>query len=157
MRTIRIAEVTVKYVKKKVPSDIRILDKQGKATTPESVVEIFQDIENELQEKFITLYLNAQNHILCYAVNFVGTLNSCQVSPKEVIRIALLVGALAIITIHNHPSGDPKPSGSDKETSKKIQEALKIMDIQLLDNIIIGRDKKYYSFNNEGVLQKGGE
>jgi len=147
----RIAEVSVKYVKKEVPSNLKILNGQ-KVITPETVVEIFKDLESEMQEKFITLYLNGQNNVLCYAVNFVGTLNSCQVSPREIIRIALLVGASAIITIHNHPSGNIEPSKDDKDITTKIKKALNLMDIRLLDNIIIGKDKKYYSFHNNGLL-----
>jgi len=75
-----------------------------------------------------------------------GTVNASLVSPREIYQKALLLGAVNIIMAHNHPSGDPSPSKEDHSVTKKIIESGKILDVELLDHIIIGRNGYYYSF-----------
>ncbi|MFQ5887388.1 MAG: JAB domain-containing protein, partial [Candidatus Hydrothermarchaeales archaeon] len=73
------------------------------------------------------------------------------VHPREVFRSAIVCAAASIILIHNHPSGDPAPSTEDMEIAERLIEASKIMGIEILDFIIIGRDA-YFSFKREGFL-----
>ncbi len=74
-----------------------------------------------------------------------GSVRMALISPREVFTMALKVNAVNIILIHNHPSGDPSPSSSDREITARLKEAGEWMDIPLLDHIIIG-DNNYYSF-----------
>ena len=74
------------------------------------------------------------------------------ISPREIFLEALQKGAVYIIVLHNHPSGDPTPSREDMLITKRIREAGLILGIELLDHIIIG-DNCYVSFVQEGLLQ----
>ena len=66
--------------------------------------------------------------------------------------MAIISNAVNIILFHNHPSGDPAPSRKDEETTKKVREVGELLDIELLDHIIIGRNGAYYSFmENNGI------
>ena len=77
-----------------------------------------------------------------------GTINGSICNPREIFLRALVVGACAIIVIHNHPSGDPSPSDQDVIVYNRLSEASKMMGIALHDFIIIGDD--YYSFKEKG-------
>jgi len=101
-------------------------------------------------EKMLTLYLDAQNKVICIQV-VAGTVNQAVVYPREVVRHALLAGSSAIIMIHNHPSGEVRPSDADIRLTKHIQEAAKYLDVLVHDHIIIG-DKKWFSFREEGLM-----
>ena len=101
-------------------------------------------------EKFLVLYLDAQNHIICIRVTE-GTVNQCVVYPRELFRHALLAGASAVILIHNHPSGETKPSDADVRLTRTITEAGKVFDIIVHDHTIIA-GSRFFSFREEGLL-----
>ena len=67
-----------------------------------------------------------------------GTATGTLVDIKQIVRTAILVGAEALIFIHNHPSGDPEPSQGDKDITKKFIEACKVFDLEVLDHIVVG-------------------
>jgi DNA repair protein RadC len=94
--------------------------------------------------------MDAQNKVICIQI-MSGTVNQAVVYPREVIRHALLAGSSAIILIHNHPSGEVRPSDADIRLTKHIQEAAKYLDVLVHDHIIIG-DKKWFSFREEGLI-----
>ena len=71
---------------------------------------------------------------------FIGTLNSAEVHPREVVKQALKYNANALIFAHNHPSGDAKPSQSDIQITKNLRDALALMDIKVLDHLVIGNE-----------------
>ena len=79
-----------------------------------------------------------------------GTDTCCPISVKQIARIAVLEYASGVILIHNHPSGDPRPSKADVEQTAKVREGLKLLDIDLMDHIIIG-DGNYFSFCDDKV------
>ena len=80
-----------------------------------------------------------------------GSVNSAMISPREIFMEAMKKEAVNIILIHNHPSGDPKPSMADMELTMSVKEMGEMMGIPLLDHIIIG-DNKYTSFKEQGLL-----
>ena len=80
-----------------------------------------------------------------------GTINAAIVSTRDIFITALKKGAVSIILVHNHPSGDPTPSSADIKLAEKVAEAGKIMDIALNDSIIIG-DGKYISLKEKQLL-----
>jgi DNA repair protein RadC len=103
------------------------------------------------REMFILVFLNAQNVVTSIETHSVGGINSNGVYPQQVLRSALLHNALSMICVHNHPSGDPLPSVSDRDITKQIGIGAQFVGIKLLDHIIIG-DGRYFSFADEGLI-----
>lgn len=103
-------------------------------------------------EQFRVLFLNTKNILLADELMAVGTIDQISVYPREVIKRALANEASAIILVHNHPSGDTKPSKADSELTNKIEGACKLINIKLHDHIIISNNE-YYSFNESAALQ----
>lgn len=122
-----------------------------KLTNSNIVYEFYKDkIGDKKQEYFYTIYLDNNKHIINEKLLFMGTINYSLVHPREVFKEAYLLGATAIICVHNHPSGNPLPSNQDYDVTNNLIEVGKILGIKVLDHIIIGKDN-YYSFleNND--------
>ena len=96
-------------------------------------------MSREATEQFRILFLDRKNKLLRDEVQGRGTVDHTPVYPREVVKRALELGASSIILVHNHPSGDPTPSGSDVEMTKDIVAAAKTLDITVHDHLIIGR------------------
>jgi len=95
--------------------------------------------------------LNSKNRILDIVEITQGTVNQANPIIREIFEKALQSYASSIICVHNHPSGDPKPSKEDEEFTKSLTKAGEILNIKVLDHIIIG-DDEYYSFADEGMM-----
>lgn len=106
---------------------------------------------HESKETFRVLFLNKKNKVLADEVQQQGTVDHTPVYPREVVRRALELHATALILVHNHPSGDSKPSSSDIEMTRDIHKALKAVDIVLHDHIIVGKNN-CSSFKTMGLL-----
>lgn len=125
---------------------------QVKLSTPASVADYFmEDMRHEEQEQLVLLMLNTKMRILKEKMIFKGTVNYSCVSPREIFIEAMLVKAVHIVLVHNHPSGDPTPSQEDILMTRQVQEAGELLGITLLDHIIIG-DNRYVSLKEERVL-----
>jgi DNA repair protein RadC len=109
-------------------------------------------VENQGRECFVVVYLNPKNEVIKHEVSSVGTADSSAVYPREILRNALLTDATALIFFHNHPSGDPEPSSCDREITKELVFASKLMGLKVLDHIIIGREGRYFSFADQGLI-----
>ena len=107
-------------------------------------------LHEEPEEHFCIFCLNTKNKIVGVHTISIGSLNASIVHPREVFKAAMLNNAAAIICIHNHPSGDPKPSWEDIETTKRLVEAGEILGIRVLDHVIIG--EQYLSIKEEGLM-----
>ena len=103
------------------------------------------------KEVFKVLFLDGKNQPIDVEDLFEGTLNISSVYPREIIKSAIKHNAASLIFVHNHPSGSPEPSSSDKEITKELIAASNTMQIKVLDHIIIG-DNKYFSFADEGLI-----
>lgn len=109
-------------------------------------------------EKFWVLCLNRRSRLLRNVEVTSGTASSTLVHPREVFREAIREGASSIICIHNHPSGDPSPSGHDIKITEVLRQAATTVDVALMDHIIVGRrdadptGRGYYSFRAAGQL-----
>ncbi len=103
------------------------------------------------QEEFRVILLNIKNKVIASETVFKGSLNSSIVHPREIFRLALKRSAASIILLHNHPSGDPTPSGEDINVTKRLIEAGEIMGIKVLDHVIIG-EGRYLSFREKGLI-----
>ena len=91
------------------------------------------------REVFVVLLLDTRHQLLYYREMFQGTIDATSVHPREIVRLALLKDAAAVIVAHNHPSGVAEPSLADIAITQKIKAALELMEIRLLDHFIIGR------------------
>ena len=103
-------------------------------------------------EQFRVVYLNAKNEVIKDEIVQEGTVDQTAVYPRKIIEKALQKKAVALILVHNHPSGNPEPSVQDRQLTTAIISAAATMDIRVHDHIIIGRSG-YRSFREEGMLQ----
>ena len=127
--------------------------------SPEVVTQYFRTSIAGLEvEKFWVLCLDRKNRLLRCVESTSGTATSSLVHPREVFREAIRLSAAAIITVHNHPSGDPAPSRADIKVTRQLREAASVVGIDLLDHVILGQKSKdpqgvgYYSFNEAGLI-----
>ncbi|AOT09838.1 RadC family protein [Pseudoalteromonas luteoviolacea] len=102
-------------------------------------------------EAFMVLYLDSQHQLIKDEILFRGTINAASVYPREVVKAALKHNAAAIICAHNHPSGVSEPSRADKILTEKLQKALSLMDIKVLDHVIVAGNR-CVSFADMGLL-----
>ena len=108
-------------------------------------------MRDKTREHLMTIYLNARNEMIFKKPMFIGTLNANLVHPREIFQEALKQNAASVILVHNHPSGDPEPSQDDLEITKRIIEAGKIMGIDVLDHVIITKNK-IFSFKENKLI-----
>lgn len=110
----------------------------------------FADYDREV---FCILNLASDGKVINMNIVSMGTLNASLVSPREVFKSSILSNAASIIAVHNHPSGCVNPSKQDKIITQRLREAGGLMDIELLDHIIVGgKNRQYYSFREENIL-----
>lgn len=107
------------------------------------------NFEAMTKENFVLIPVDTKLKPLGVFVLTTGTINASLVSTRDVFQAALLCNAANIFVLHNHPSGDPTPSWQDKEITKKLIDAGKLMEISLVDHVIVGGNK-YYSFKTDG-------
>lgn len=119
--------------------------------TAKDAVAQLSDMRELKKEHFVVLYLNAKNQIVHRETISMGTLNANLVHPREVFEPTLKYSAAQIIAAHNHPSGDPKPSEDDRDVTKRLTEAGKLMGIDVMDHVIITKNS-YFSFKEEKIL-----
>lgn len=103
-------------------------------------------------EIFKVIFLNSRNEIIHAETLHEGTLNQSIVYPRKIIEKAIKYNASSLIFVHNHPSGNPKPSAQDREITRNLVFASRMMDMDVFDHIIIG-DNDYYSFAENGDIK----
>ena len=109
------------------------------------------DMAHLTVERVRVLYLNAQNMLIHDEHVGDGSINEAPIHPREVIRRALDLGAVALILVHNHPSGSPQPSRADIQITNRIAEAGRLLGISVHDHIIIGREG-HVSLKAKGLI-----
>ena len=102
-------------------------------------------------EQFGLVMLDTRHRVLRTSVLTVGTLDCAAVQPRDVFRQALLASAAAVVMFHNHPSGDPQPSGEDVELTRRTVAAGELMGIRVVDHVVLG-DGRYCSLKESGYL-----
>jgi DNA repair protein RadC len=127
-------------------------DTREALTSPEAVVKVIKPrLVERKKECFFTVLLDARNRYIRTELVSVGSLDATIAHPREVFNPALHDHAPSIIIVHNHPSGDPTPSGEDISLTRRLREAGNVLGIKLLDHIIIAGEK-FYSFRSQGLL-----
>jgi DNA repair protein RadC len=114
---------------------------------------LYHALRDLRKENFKVLFLDAKNQILEEKTLFEGTVDSSAVYPREIIKDALRFEASSLIFVHNHPSGDPEPSLCDKEITRDLVGAARLMQIKVLDHIIIGNNC-FFSFSDHGLIEE---
>ena len=108
-------------------------------------------LQHASTEQFRVLYLNKKNQLLADEFRSEGTVDHAPVYPREVVKKAIELDSTAFILVHNHPSGDSKPSRADIDMTQKIVKAAGAFDIVVHDHIIVGRNNTT-SFKQLGLL-----
>ena len=125
-----VKEKKYSYNSQKITSSLEIVKEINK----------IEELEKASEEKMILICLNTKNQIVSYSEIAKGGINYCIIDLKTIFKNVLLSNASKIILVHNHPSGDTKPSKEDLQLTKKIKQACQLMEIELLDHIIIAGD-----------------
>lgn len=92
------------------------------------------------REFFAVILLDTRHGLIDVVDLHAGTIDGCEVHPREVARLALLRNAAAVIVGHNHPSGNPEPSAADRALTARLKQALAILDIRLLDHFVVANN-----------------
>lgn len=142
-----VQEVSRRFLKEKM------LSRPACHSSQEVFDYLYHALRDAKTERFKVLFLDAKNFILEERTFFEGTVDSSAVYPREVIKAAVRFGASSLLFVHNHPSGDPEPSESDREITKELIFATNIMQIKVLDHIIIGNNR-YFSFADQGLIEE---
>ena len=121
-------------------------------TSPSDTLEYLQSIlVNRRREIFVVVFLDTRHRVICSQEVFKGSIDGASVYPRVVAEKALLHGAAAVIVAHNHPSGVNEPSLADQAITRRLKEALALLEIRLLDHFVIG-DGQAVSLASRGML-----
>lgn len=110
---------------------------------------LMQDLD---QEVIRCILLDKHRGVLATPLITMGTLSSCSVDPREIFKEAIRLNAHSLILSHQHPSGDPSPSQPDIITTQRAKDAGEVLGIAVIDHVIIGKEGRYFSFFDGGLL-----
>ena len=137
---------------------LRILDQQLRAqdeiylTSPTTVRDYLRlQLAEREAEVFCVLFLTNRHRVIAFEEMFQGTIDGATVHPREVVKQALRHNAAAVILCHNHPSGASDPSRADEAITRRLTEALALVDVRVLDHLIVG-GSEITSFAERGLL-----
>lgn len=115
------------------------LDRGEALTSPRATAEFLQArLCHQQREVFGCLFLDNRHRVLRFEEMFHGTIDAAAVYPREVVRRALALNAAAVIAAHNHPSGVTEPSRADEQITRRLRDALALVDVRLLDHFVVG-------------------
>ncbi|MCD4676581.1 MAG: DNA repair protein RadC [Desulfobacula sp.] len=122
--------------------------------SPKDVYHVMKPIfaEKDDIERVYCIFLNVKNRVIAIEKMFDGTINYSMIYQREIVKRVISLKATAVLLVHNHLSGDPKPSSEDKKLTMKVGISLMSMDVKLHDHIIVG--DSYYSMADAGYIQK---
>ncbi len=125
--------------------------RQGTFTNPEASKQYLQmKLAHHDREVFGIMLLDNQHRLISFEELFTGTIDAASIYPREVVKTVLEVNAAAVIFGHNHPSGLPEPSQSDKRITTRLCDVLALIDVRVLDHIVVG--EQCVSFAERGWL-----
>ena len=113
--------------------------RDGEFCNPNSAKDFLRfKLSQQEREVFAVMLLDSQHRLIEYKEIFFGTIDAASIYPREIVKAALQHNAAAMILSHNHPSGIPEPSAADISITKRIVDALALIDVRVLDHIIVG-------------------
>lgn len=128
------------------------LKKGMKFSCPQAVFDYLQILYMDHEEEVFTMiFLDSQNRVITHKELFKGTIDTASVYPRVIVKEVLQQNAASVIISHNHPSGISTPSNADIQFTKKIQSALNLIDVPVLDHVVVGSEGSY-SFNERGLI-----
>ncbi|OEF29503.1 RadC family protein [Vibrio rumoiensis] len=127
--------------------------KRGDAlTSPEQTKHYLSSVlRDRHREAFYVLFLDNQHRVISDEVLFEGTIDAASVYPREVVKRAMHHNAAALILAHNHPSGVAEPSDADRRITRRLVDAMALVDIRILDHFVVG-DGEVVSFAERGWM-----
>jgi DNA repair protein RadC len=124
--------------------------------SPLAIADLCSEMRFLDREWLRVVLLNAKQHLIKVVTVSQGSVNESLAHPREVFKPAIVHSAYSFIMVHNHPSGDPSPSEADMRLTRRILEAARILQLQLVDHVIIGAPspgrRSYFSFKEGGVI-----
>lgn len=143
LELVRIREVTIQY---RGPA----LTVSDQLSRPEQAAAFARKVTHcDAREHFHCLYLDGRHRPIAYSLLSIGTATASLVHPREVYQPAILLGAVAILALHNHPSNDPRPSTEDRDLTQRLAEAGRTIGIELLDHIVWTRTGAWRSLRED--------
>lgn len=141
-----IGELSRRIWKQKVSAEPAVF------THPDQIADYYmEDMRHLEQEEIRVMFLDTKQHLIRDFLVSRGTVNASVITPREILIEGLRCLAVGMVLVHNHPSGDPAPSHSDKLLTCRIREAGEVVGISLIDHLIIG-DRRYLSFRREKLI-----
>jgi len=124
---------------------------------PDKIFDVFgQEFLTFRRESLRVVLLDTKLRLMLVEEVSSGSINECVAHPREIFRPAIIHSAYAVIVLHNHPSGDPQPSGADRRLTSALREAAGLLQINLMDHMILGSSDggrmPYFSFRDAGLL-----
>ncbi|MFN2431348.1 MAG: DNA repair protein RadC [Gemmatimonadota bacterium] len=120
-------------------------------TPPSAHAYLAPRLRDAREERFVALLLDTRSRVFRETTISVGSLNASIVHPREVFRPALSHGAAALLLAHNHPSGDPRPSREDRDLTRTLVEAGRLLDVPVYDHLVVAAEG-YFSFREAGLI-----
>ena len=121
-------------------------EERASINCPEDAVNLLSAEMSALEQEHLrVLMLNTRNEVMGIEEIYIGNVNSSVVRPAEVFRAGIRANATSILAVHNHPSGDPTPSGADVSITRDLVEAGKLLGMELLDHLVIGSGQRFVS------------
>ncbi|WP_373844567.1 DNA repair protein RadC [Clostridium sp.] len=144
-KIIAMAELSKRFRSYKDGDDYRI------SSPKDAAVLVMEEMKGMRQEHLKVILLNTKNMVVGIKNIFIGTLNSSIVHPREIFFYAIKKNSASIILCHNHPSGDPSPSGEDVNVTLRLKKCGELLGIQLVDHLIIGNGI-FVSLKERGIF-----
>lgn len=149
-KSLSLAELEIIYKTKVKTSEMPIITNSKDAFN--EFIKIFNPSRIAHSEEMLILCLNRSNRVLGWFRVSSGGISGTVVDIRVILQVALNTNSSSVIVAHNHPSGNTRPSDADTEITKRIKNALEMVDIKLLDHLIITPDENYLSMQDEGII-----
>ncbi len=142
-------QATMELARRHLASELR---RESCMNSPQAVRDYLRShLQGLEEERFLLLLLDSQHRVITLEALARGTIDAAAVYPREVVKVALSANAAAVILAHNHPSGVAEPSQADRHITGRIQQALALVDIPVLDHLVVGSGQSC-SFAERGWL-----
>ena len=146
------SDTFIEVVNIKLVSEKKIYSDKSVRTPEDAVKVLGAELCKYNRECFAIVNLQTDMRIINFNICSIGSIDAAIVSTAEIFKCALLSNAAQIMVMHNHPSGNTKPSKEDISVTKKIAEACRLMNIGFIDHIIVGEMGNYYSFRENNQI-----